>query len=192
MRLSKARVIAVLSLLSAVALAAPPGPSAGVIERPTRASGQLPGPLGYSARHIDLGISPRKDFYRYAAGNGLEQLTIPDAEADIGAMSMLGANVDQQLLQLAVKASQGGAPNCSAGQQVGDHDRAAMDTRRRDALGLNDFNLNISRYVSTAVGEAEIDLDAVHAELVDVERAIAEAKQRHNGFLKELGLKPLP
>lgn len=56
----------------------------------------------------------------------------------------------------------------------------------------NDFNLNISRYVTTAVGEAEIDLDAVHAELVKVEQAIAEAKERHNGFLKELGLKPLP
>lgn len=56
----------------------------------------------------------------------------------------------------------------------------------------NDFNLNISRYVSTAVGEAEIDLDAVHAELVEAEKAIADAKKRHNSFLKELGLKPLP
>lgn len=56
----------------------------------------------------------------------------------------------------------------------------------------NDFNLNISRYVSTAVGEAEINLNAVHAELVEVEQAIAEAKQRHNSFLQELGLKPLP
>jgi type I restriction-modification system DNA methylase subunit len=61
-----------------------------------------------------------------------------------------------------------------------------------EEIEKNDFNLNISRYVSTAVGEAEIDLDVVHAELVDVERAITEAKQRHNGFLKELGLKPLP
>jgi type I restriction enzyme M protein len=56
----------------------------------------------------------------------------------------------------------------------------------------NDFNLNISRYISTAVGEAEIDLDAVHAELVDVEQAITDAKTKHNSFLKELGLKPLP
>ena len=65
--------------------------------------------------------------------------------------------------------------------------RVAMDEIRK-----NDFNLNISRYVSTAVGEAEIDLDAVHAELVAAERAIAEAKDKHNQFLKELGLKPLP
>lgn len=56
----------------------------------------------------------------------------------------------------------------------------------------NDFNLNISRYISTAVGEAEIDLAATHGELVEIEKAIAAAKLKHNGFLKELGLSPLP
>ena len=56
----------------------------------------------------------------------------------------------------------------------------------------NDFNLNISRYISTAVGEAEIDLDKTHQELVEIEQAIAAAKDKHNAFLRELGLKPLP
>jgi type I restriction enzyme M protein len=56
----------------------------------------------------------------------------------------------------------------------------------------NDFNLNISRYISTAVDEAEIDLDETHRELVKIEKAIAVAKDKHNGFLKELGLKLLP
>ena len=56
----------------------------------------------------------------------------------------------------------------------------------------NGFNLNISRYISTAVGEAEIDLTATHGELLEIEKAIAVAKQRHNEVLKELGLSPLP
>ena len=56
----------------------------------------------------------------------------------------------------------------------------------------NDFNLNISRYISTAVGEAEIDLDKTHADLVSIEEAIAATKEKHNAFLRELGLKPLP
>ncbi len=56
----------------------------------------------------------------------------------------------------------------------------------------NDFNLNISRFISTAVGEAEIDLDDTHQALLDIEKAIAAAKDTHNGFLKELGLKLLP
>lgn len=56
----------------------------------------------------------------------------------------------------------------------------------------NNFNLNISRYISTAVGEPEIVLDDIHQTLVEIEKAIAEAKGKHNDFLKELGLKPLP
>ena len=56
----------------------------------------------------------------------------------------------------------------------------------------NDFNLNISRYISTAVGEAEIDLDATQGELVEIEKAIAAAKKKHNNFLNELGLNLLP
>jgi type I restriction enzyme M protein len=56
----------------------------------------------------------------------------------------------------------------------------------------NDFNLNISRYISTAVADAEIDLSATHAELVKIENDIATAKAKHNAFLTELGLKPLP
>jgi type I restriction enzyme M protein len=56
----------------------------------------------------------------------------------------------------------------------------------------NDCNLNISRYVSTAEAEQEIDLTAVHGDLVKIESEITAAKQRHNAFLVELGLAPLP
>jgi type I restriction enzyme M protein len=56
----------------------------------------------------------------------------------------------------------------------------------------NDYNLNISRYVSTAKPEAEIDLAANHARLVEIDKEIRDATARHNAFLKELGLPPLP
>jgi type I restriction enzyme M protein len=56
----------------------------------------------------------------------------------------------------------------------------------------NDFNLNISRYISTAVGEEEISLEETNAELVEIEGAIQTAAARHNAFLKELGLPLLP
>ncbi len=56
----------------------------------------------------------------------------------------------------------------------------------------NDYNLNISRYVSTAEPEKQIDLDKVHRDLVAAENDIREAKTRHNGFLVELALPPLP
>ena len=61
-----------------------------------------------------------------------------------------------------------------------------------DEIGENDFNLNISRYVSTAEPEVEIDLKATHRDLVEIEKEILEATTKHNAFLKELGLPPLP
>jgi type I restriction enzyme M protein len=56
----------------------------------------------------------------------------------------------------------------------------------------NDFNLNISRYISTAVGEEEVDLAATHRKMVEIDEAIQKATTRHNEFLKELGLSSLP
>lgn len=56
----------------------------------------------------------------------------------------------------------------------------------------NDWNLNISRYVSTAPPEVMIDLEEVHADLVAAEKDINDAKKTHNAFLKELGLPELP
>ena len=54
------------------------------------------------------------------------------------------------------------------------------------------YNLNISRYISTAVSEEEIDLTVVHQELTESEKKIREATSKHNEFLKELGLPLLP
>jgi type I restriction enzyme M protein len=56
----------------------------------------------------------------------------------------------------------------------------------------NDFNLNISRYISTAKAEEQIDLQGVNAELVALQQKIVANTSRHNGFLEELGLPPLP
>jgi type I restriction enzyme M protein len=56
----------------------------------------------------------------------------------------------------------------------------------------NEYNLNISRYISTAEAEAEVDLAATHAELIKIENDVRKATTKHNQFLKELGLRPLP
>ena len=55
----------------------------------------------------------------------------------------------------------------------------------------NDFNLNISRYVSTAKEEVEIDLVDVKKDLDKIENDISIAKANHNKFLRELGLDEL-
>lgn len=61
-----------------------------------------------------------------------------------------------------------------------------------DEIEKNDFNLNISRYISTAQAEEEIDLRANHAKIMELEAEVEDATKRHNVFLKELGLPLLP
>ena len=60
-----------------------------------------------------------------------------------------------------------------------------------EEIEKNDYNLNISRYVSTAKLEEQIDLHAVHSKLQTLAKTIKEAEQKHNGYLKELGLPAL-
>ncbi|HOB71702.1 MAG TPA: type I restriction-modification system subunit M [bacterium] len=55
----------------------------------------------------------------------------------------------------------------------------------------NEFNLNISRYVSTSVDEELIDLKEVNKKIVDIDKNITKARETHNKFLKELGLPPI-
>ena len=71
---------------------------------------------------------------------------------------------------------------------------AARYSRRVEMAEIekNDFNLNISRYISTATADEEIDLAANHAKLMDIEEEIKAATAKHNEFLKELGLPLLP
>ncbi len=61
-----------------------------------------------------------------------------------------------------------------------------------DEIQKNDYNLNISRYISTAMAEEAIDIHAVHANLVTLEQNIQTAKDHHNAFLAQLGLPVLP
>ncbi len=61
-----------------------------------------------------------------------------------------------------------------------------------EEIEKNGYNLNISRYISTTVAEEEIDLLKVNEEMLSLEKKITEAKDKHNAFLKELGLPPLP
>ncbi|MBN2703212.1 MAG: type I restriction-modification system subunit M [Pontiellaceae bacterium] len=56
----------------------------------------------------------------------------------------------------------------------------------------NDYNLNITRYVSTAEAEPVIDLEKTHAAIVAADAEIRKMTAEHNRFLEQLGLPPLP
>lgn len=60
-----------------------------------------------------------------------------------------------------------------------------------EEIEKNDWNLNISRYVSTTQAEEIIDLEEVHNRLVDIDLRAQEAREKHNKFLRELGLREI-
>ncbi len=61
-----------------------------------------------------------------------------------------------------------------------------------EEIAHNDYNLNMSRYISISIPEEEIDIQTVNIELVELEKKIVEATEKHNNFLKELGLPVIP
>ena len=60
-----------------------------------------------------------------------------------------------------------------------------------EEIEKNGYNLNISRYVSTAEDEVPVDLSEVDKRLVSINERIEKKTKEHNEFLKELGLKPI-
>jgi type I restriction enzyme M protein len=60
-----------------------------------------------------------------------------------------------------------------------------------DEIEKNGYNLNISRYVSTSEDEVQIDLKDVNNKLTSINESIKTNTEKHNEYLKELGLKPI-
>ncbi len=60
-----------------------------------------------------------------------------------------------------------------------------------DEIEKNGYNLNISRYVSTSLDEIQIDLKDVNNKLISINESIKTNTDKHNEYLKELGLKPI-
>lgn len=60
-----------------------------------------------------------------------------------------------------------------------------------DEIEKNGYNLNISRYVSTSEDEVQIDLKDVNNKLTSINDSIKVNTEKHNEYLKELGLKPI-
>jgi predicted metalloendopeptidase len=133
----------VLSLLGAIAQPASSGTLASDVPS-----------LGYSPQNMDRSVNPRQDFYRYAAGNWLRKTEIAPSDPDVGGFTLLAHQLDTQLLALIKDAAAAsGLPKGSPRQQVGDFYKAAMDTSRRNALGLQPLAGDLQR-IAAAQGTA--------------------------------------
>jgi len=57
-----------------------------------------------------------------------------------------------------------------------------------DEIEKNGHNLNISRYISTSEDEVQVDLKDVNEKLISINEIIKTNTEKHNEYLKELGL----
>lgn len=73
-----------------------------------------------------------------------------------------------------------------------EEDRYSKRVSMKEIAEKHGYNLNISRYISTAEAEKKIDLGEVNGRLVQIDKDLRTATAKHNEFLKELGLKLLP
>lgn len=60
-----------------------------------------------------------------------------------------------------------------------------------EEIEKNGYNLNISRYVDISEDEVPIDLKEVNKKLISINESIKTNTDKHNEFLKELGLPPI-
>lgn len=60
-----------------------------------------------------------------------------------------------------------------------------------EEIEKNGYNLNISRYVDISEDEVPIDLKEVNKKLILINESIKTNSDKHNEFLKELGLPPI-
>ena len=60
-----------------------------------------------------------------------------------------------------------------------------------EEIEKNGYNLNISRYVNISEDEVPIDLQEVNKKLISINESIKTNTDKHNEFLKELGLPPI-
>ena len=107
-----------------------------------------PPPLksGLDLAGFDRSVRPQDDLYRFAAGTWLAKTPIPADRSSYGSFIILDEQVQEEVKQLIVAASeQPNRPLGSDAQKVGDYYLAYMDTTRIETLGLAPLNDELAR-----------------------------------------------
>lgn len=92
---------------------------------------------GFDTKHLDEGVRPQDDFFRYANGGWMKTNSIPENESRWGSFIELRYKTDFQLRAIlkGLEETKKVVPG-SAEQIIRDFQRSGMDMKRRNALGL--------------------------------------------------------
>ena len=98
----------------------------------------------FSLQYMDRSVDPATDFYHYADGTWLKQNPIPADKSRWGGFSELQERNWFLLHQILDAATNSPASN-SIVQKVGDFYRSALDTQKREELGLKPLHDDLDR-----------------------------------------------
>ncbi|MEW6366965.1 MAG: M13 family metallopeptidase [Acidobacteriota bacterium] len=106
-------------------------------------------------KNMDLAIRPGDDFYRYANGQWIKNLVLPDDKSQYESFTQVSEQNRERLRELfeglAMKSKD--APKGSAAQKIGDFYGVAMDAARIDALGWKPIEPDLERIAKAATLE---------------------------------------
>lgn len=103
-----------------------------------------PGIPRFSVKYMDRSVEPGADFYHYAAGNWIKQNPIPADKSRWGGFIELQQR-NWYLLHQILDAATNSAYSNAIVQKVGDFYRSALDTDRREELGLKPLHDDLER-----------------------------------------------
>ncbi len=164
MRLNRRQAIGVLGGLPAV-LAVPHG---DVLARPGRsrtwavAQQATEAVTGIDPADMDLAVSPRDDFYRFANGGWLDRTTIPSDRSSFGVLRELNMRTTKQVIGLLENLTDSDALDEGTDEwKVVQFFRQGTDLATRNAQGIAPIQTALDRI--QGIG----DLDGLHAFLID-------------------------
>jgi len=137
-------IVAFAAVLAACAGSTPK--SAPPVPVPTATLAPPPLNSGLDLAGFDRSVRPQDDLYRFAAGTWLAKTPIPADRSSYGSFIILDEQVQEEIKQLIVAASE--KPNRPLGsdaQKVGDFYLAYMDTARIESLGSRPLKDELAR-----------------------------------------------
>ncbi len=120
--------------------------SLGIVQLATAGDDKTkPVSRGVDPTAMDRSISPRVDFYNYAAGTWLKNNQIPNTESNWGTFNVLAENNRTKLRQIIENAAKAKAPAGSITQKIGDFYASGMDTLNLEKLGLSPLKPELAK-----------------------------------------------
>ncbi len=123
--------LALASLTVAAAPLAPPGPEPLV--------------QAFSISYMDRSISPKVDFYSFAAGQWLKDNPVPANETDWGTTDQLDKRNSYLIHALLEEAAASNCPKGTPRREAGDFYASAMDTKRLEQLRFKPIAADLKR-----------------------------------------------